>query len=195
AVGAGRRRGGRADGPVGPAGGRHPGGGDALRLRPGAARVRHVASALLLSFPDELRHRRAGRAALRGRPRADVAGRAGLGLCLLSPRDAVAAPPGAALSGRGVAPVALHRLPPGADAEGPGAVGAAAGAAVRGGDLDPLPTDADARHPLREERSLDRTARALVWLVLVPALFLAPSSLLRADGGAVRLRERAGGYQ
>ncbi len=37
--------------------------------------------------------------------------------------------------------------------------------------------------------------RALGRLVLVPALLLVSSSLLRADGGAVRLRERAGGYQ
>ena len=48
---------------------------------------------------------------------------------------------------------------------------------------------------MREERTLACNARALVRLVLVAALLLAPSSLLRADGGAVRLRERAGGYQ
>src|SRR5262249_55410777 len=124
-------------------------GGDALRLRPGPAGLRHVAGPLLFSFPDELRHRRSGLAALRGGPRADVTRRAGLGICLLSPHDAVAAPPRTVLSGRGLAPVALHRLPPGADAEGPGAVGAALSAAVYGGGLDPLPTDADARRPSR----------------------------------------------
>src|SRR5262249_13747831 len=46
-----------------------------------------------------------------------------------------------------------------------------------------------------EEITLARDIRALVRLVLVPALLLAPSSLLRADGGAVRLRERASSYQ
>ena len=35
-------------------------------------------------------------------------------------------------------------------AEGPGALGAAPGAVVRGGGLDPLPADADARHSLRD---------------------------------------------
>src|SRR5262249_29556681 len=152
--------------------GGHPRGGDAVRLRPGPAGLRHVAGALLLSFSDELRHRRAGGAALRGGPRADVARRAGLGLCLLSPRDAVAAPPGTALSGRGVAPVALHRLPLGADAGVPGAVGAALGNAVCGGGLDSLPTDADARRPLREEITLARDTRGLVQLVLVSASLL-----------------------
>jgi hypothetical protein len=48
---------------------------------------------------------------------------------------------------------------------------------------------------LREETTLARNARALLRLALVPALLLAPSSLLRADGGAVRLSQRAGGYQ
>lgn len=39
------------------------------------------------------------------------------------------------------------------------------------------------------------TARALVRLAVVSSFLLAPSSLLRADGGAVRLCERAGNYQ
>jgi hypothetical protein len=40
-----------------------------------------------------------------------------------------------------------------------------------------------------------RNPGALVRLILVSCLLLAPSSLLQADGGAVRLRERAGDYQ
>ena len=40
-------------------------------------------------------------------------GDAGMGLCLLSPRRRLAAPPGDPLPGRGAAPVPLHRLPPG----------------------------------------------------------------------------------
>ena len=37
--------------------------------------------------------------------------------------------------------------------------------------------------------------RAALWLMLVYSLFLPSSSGLRADGGAVRLREQAGAYQ
>jgi hypothetical protein len=37
--------------------------------------------------------------------------------------------------------------------------------------------------------------RALVQLTLVSSSLLSPCALLRADGGAVRLRERSGGYQ
>jgi hypothetical protein len=40
-----------------------------------------------------------------------------------------------------------------------------------------------------------RNPGALVRLILVSCLLLAPSSLLQADGGAVRLRERAGSYE
>jgi hypothetical protein len=61
--------------------------------------------------------------------------------------------------------------------------------------LDSVPTDADARRPLREEITLARATRAFIHLVLVSALLLGPSSALKADSGAVRLRERAGAYQ
>src|SRR5262245_15093103 len=133
------------------------GGGDAVRLCPGSARLRHVAGALQFSLPDQLRHRRTRRAAFRGGPRADFARRAGLGLCVLWPANPVASPLGAALSGCGVAPIALHRLPPGTDLESPGALGAAPGAPVRCGSLDSLPTDGHARHRLnREQRTEDR---------------------------------------
>src|SRR5207244_1994724 len=47
----------------------------------------------------------------------------------------------------------------------------------------------------REEMTMTRNARAFVRLALINSLLLAPSSLLRADGGAVRLSQRAGGYQ
>ena len=73
------------------------------------------------------------------------------GCALLSPRDGVAAPLGVPISGRGAAPVPLCRLPPGVLAEGPGALGTAPGAAVRGGGMDPPPADADARHSLRDQ--------------------------------------------
>src|SRR5262249_30028148 len=63
------------------------------------------------------------------------------------------------------------------------------------GGVDPLPADADARHSLMEERSVTRDPRALVRLVLVCCFLLVPASRLRADGGAVRLREQAGAYQ
>jgi hypothetical protein len=42
---------------------------------------------------------------------------------------------------------------------------------------------------------LARSVRSLVQLALVAALLLAHSSLLRADGGVLRLRQKAGGYQ
>src|SRR5262249_8284537 len=120
-------------------------------LRPGPAGLQHVAGALLLPFPDELRHCRPGGAALRRGPGSNLAGRAGLGVLLLSPGDLVAAAAGTAVPGRGPAPVPLRRLPPGALAEGPGAVGPAHGPAVRGGCVDTLSADADARHPLKND--------------------------------------------
>jgi hypothetical protein len=42
---------------------------------------------------------------------------------------------------------------------------------------------------------MTRSPRALFRLALVSSFLLVPSSLLRGDGGAVRLRERAGNYQ
>jgi hypothetical protein len=43
--------------------------------------------------------------------------------------------------------------------------------------------------------ALARGTSALVRLILVPALLIANSSWLRADGGVMRLCERTGGYQ
>src|SRR5262249_28120068 len=144
----GRRRG-RAESPLGAARSRHPRGGNTLRLRAGAAWVRYVAGTLQFSFPHQLRHRRAGHAALRGRPRPDMAGHAGMGRLLLSPRDGVAAPPGVLFPGHRVAPLSLRRLPPGTLAESSGALGTPSGAVVRGRSMDSFPADADARHSFR----------------------------------------------
>ena len=42
---------------------------------------------------------------------------------------------------------------------------------------------------------MDHRIRPIVMLALLSCLIFHPSSLARADGGAVRLRQRAGGYQ
>ena len=73
-----------------------------------------------------------------------------------------------ALPGRGLAPVALHRLPPGAarcKALAPWALLLVL--LVRGGRLDRLPADADARHALRDRDDLgsQRTRPSSCWLL------------------------------
>ena len=42
---------------------------------------------------------------------------------------------------------------------------------------------------------MNHRIQPILMLVLLSSLILHPSSLARADGGAVRLRQRAGGYQ
>src|SRR4051812_38116838 len=126
-----------------------------------------------------------------------MARRARMALRLLLSRHGLVAPLGVAIPGRGAAPVALRRLPSVVLAEGPVALGTAPRAAVRGGGVDPPPADADARHSLgiREELTLNHRIPPILLLGLLSSLALLPSSLARADGGAVRLRQRAGGYQ
>src|SRR5262245_32758216 len=110
-----------------------------------------------------------------------MAGDAGMGRLLLPPRDGVAAPPGAPVPGRGVGAVPLRRLPPGAVAQGPGAVGRAPSAVVRGGGVDPLPADGDARRPLKAERTMTGNPRDIVRLALVCCLLFVLTPRLRAD--------------
>src|SRR6516162_2912160 len=43
--------------------------------------------------------------------------------------------------------------------------------------------------------NVNRRTQPLIGWLLVSSFILHPSSFARADGGAVRLRERAGGYQ
>ena len=132
--------------------GRHPGGGDALRVCPGPAGFRHVAGALQLSLPDELRHGRPRRAAVRRGSRADVAGSAGVGRALLPPRGGLAAPAWRSSSwtwGCSCPSTPATAWRPRSKALA--ALGTAPGALVRGGGLDRPPADADARHSLREQ--------------------------------------------
>jgi hypothetical protein len=61
--------------------------------------------------------------------------------------------------------------------------------------MAPLPADADARHALKEESTMNRRARPIIGLFLLSSFVLCPLSFARADGGALRLRERVGSYQ
>ena len=132
-------------------GGEHAGGGDALRLRPGAPGLRHVAGALQLSFPDELRHRDPGRrsaspptsgwpawASRRGAARCCVRSRTGCspGVPFWTWACSCRFTPATASPGPGVRAVPALGL----------RLGAAPGAPVRRGGLDRAPADADARH-------------------------------------------------
>src|SRR6516225_11891006 len=48
---------------------------------------------------------------------------------------------------------------------------------------------------MRVELTMNHRIRPIIMLLLLSSLIPHPSSLARADGGAVRLRERVGGYQ
>jgi hypothetical protein len=48
---------------------------------------------------------------------------------------------------------------------------------------------------MKEEKTMTAYSRISISFLVVSSFLLPPSSFLRADGGAVRLRERAGGYQ
>src|SRR5262249_38640230 len=130
--------------------------------------------------------------------------RAGVGLRLLPAGGGVAAPPGGPLSGRRAPPVPLPRAPHGpgpvpsavAGPASPRPVGTVDAAAVRRRGLDYIPADGDAWHPQRMKgrESMNPNRRPLPWWLLPSALCLLPS-VLRADGGTLRLLERAGNYQ
>src|SRR5262249_37939832 len=109
----------------------------------------NVASALLIPLSNNRRRDRAGHRAVRGRCWFFVSRRPGLDVCLLRRRHSMGTPSGAAFSRPGLAPLALHWLPIGAELEGLGSVVAAHCAAVRGGGLDCVPANANTRRALR----------------------------------------------
>jgi hypothetical protein len=48
---------------------------------------------------------------------------------------------------------------------------------------------------MKDETAMMTFTRLILWFVVISSFILHPSSFLMADGGAVRLRERAGNYQ
>ena len=48
---------------------------------------------------------------------------------------------------------------------------------------------------MSDELTMNHRIQSILMLVLLSSFILHPSSLARADGGAVRLHQRAGGYQ
>jgi hypothetical protein len=48
---------------------------------------------------------------------------------------------------------------------------------------------------MRDELTMNHRIQPIIMLLLLSSLISHPSSLARADGGAVRLREKTGGYQ
>jgi hypothetical protein len=61
--------------------------------------------------------------------------------------------------------------------------------------MDPVPANADARRPLKDESTMNQSAQPIIGLFLVSSLILGASTFARADGGAVRLSEQAGNYR
>ena len=63
--------------------------------------------------------------------------------------------------------------------------------------MDPASADADARHSVKDRGRVTHEPPHPVDPHVGPLSFLIfrPSSVARADGGVVRLRQRAGGYQ